>query len=82
MNVLYAHPKTKTKTKEAFTMENKKDKVALNDDLLDKISGGSDDFRPTCEKCGANMDYCGNCTNRDCANYLPSFVPNAEYPDF
>ena len=63
-------------------MENKKGKVALNDDLLDKISGGSDDFRPICEKCGANMDYCGNCTNSTCSNYLPSFVPNAEYPDF
>ena len=45
MNVLNVQPKVKTK--EAFTMENKKDKVALNDELLDKVSGGVDDeFRP------------------------------------
>ena len=55
-------------------MEDRKKEVALNDDLLDKISGGGDPFRPTCEKCGADLDYCGNCTNRNCSNHLPPFV--------
>ena len=43
-------------------MENKKEKVALNDELLDKVAGGTDWKGTTCPKCGnapkiASLDY-------------------------
>ena len=48
-------------------MENKKDKkVALNDELLDKVSGGEDgENNGTCE-CGAPLVDGGVCLNPFC----------------
>ena len=54
-------------------MENKKEQVKLNDELLDKVSGGTDQIGDqalwTCSNCGVagNFTYqadgwhCGNC---------------------
>ena len=50
-------------------MENKKDKkVALNDELLDKVSGGEDgENNGTCE-CGAPLAPGGVCMNPLCSH--------------
>lgn len=49
-------------------MENKKDKVKLNDELLDKISGGNDVKSPICPLC--LREAVNNiCENLQCSNY-------------
>ena len=54
---------------EVLTMENKKRKVALNDELLEKVSGGDDVFKTVgsfiCPACGCET-VDGQCGNPDC----------------
>ena len=59
-------------------MENKKGKIALNDDLLDKVSGGFDIFNELdidenlCGVCGHLLDLeTGCCMNPECSCYDP-----------
>ena len=63
-------------------MENKKGKIALNDDLLDQVSGGGGGIGMTCGLCGSSLDNFGNCTNSDCPAcpvYVPPNSPDSEY---
>ena len=56
-------------------MENKKDKVALNDELLEKVAGGNDDDEswkipewtpPLCPGCGGPLNN-GICIDPTCS---------------
>ena len=66
-------------------MENKIDKSALNDELLDKVSGGYGDVFSTvgsyiCPACGCEtVDGC--CGNEDCA-YSIGYLTNHEVGRF
>ena len=57
------------KKSEVLIMENKKRKVALNDELLEKVSGGDDVFKTVgsfiCPACGCET-VDGQCGNDDC----------------
>ena len=59
-------------------MENRKEKVALNDELLDKVSGGTTlgDFFNECPSCHTPLDSDGNCPNEYCplSVYYPPYV--------
>ena len=52
-------------------MENKNEKVKLNDDLLDKISGGNDNANlgPQCQSCG-NVEELAGFTLQGCFGNL------------
>ena len=63
-------------------MENRKEKVALNDELLDKVSGGDASFDfCACPGCNIRLSSDGVCQNVDCSRspYYTPYDPNAEY---
>ena len=62
-------------------MEDRKKKVALNDELLEKVSGGDDVFRTegsfVCPACGCET-VDGQCGNSDCL-YSIDYLTKHEY---
>ncbi len=56
-------------------MENNKGKVKLNDELLDKISGGNESTAPICPLCfcEAEKSICENLQCRNYGSYITSF---------
>ena len=62
-------------------MEHKKGKVALNDELLEKVSGGHDEFRTegsyVCPACHCET-VDGQCGNPDCV-YSIGYLTKHEY---
>ena len=65
-------------------MEDKKKKVALNDDLLEKVSGGNDEFGTEgsfiCRACGCET-VDGQCGNEDCV-YSIGYLTKHVYGQF
>ena len=62
-------------------MENKKDKVKLNDELLDKVAGG-DDETEVCSNCYAPLAPGGVCMNPFCPlsnTYTPAYESAINY---
>ncbi len=57
-------------------MEDKKDKVKLNDELLDKISGGNDVNSPICPLCSC-VAVNNICEYLQCSNY-GSYITSAK----
>ena len=69
--------------KEALIMENKNGKVALNDDLLDLVSGGDGPAipLPVCTGCRRSLGTGGVCMYNDCSlsPYYVPIDPNTEW---
>ena len=63
-------------------MKNNKGKVALNDELLERVSGGEDDIMPSCvcPLCGCETAD-GVCQNERC-EYSPRFQRDSNLGPF